>query len=81
MVQIETQFDDMEALAQDVCKFRIAFAEKRLALGIEIVLYNPKSYFENKKGDVSWIAHFDLAKNTLETLAIDCPIWLIGIKE
>ena len=41
LVQIEAQFSKVEAMFKDFCGFRIAYAERRLALGIEIVLSDP----------------------------------------
>ncbi len=64
---------------KDFCGFRIAYGERRLALGIEIVLSNPTSYFAHRKNAIGGMASFDIAKNTLTTVGLDCPIWLIGI--
>ncbi len=58
---------------------RIAYAERRFALGIEIVLTNPTSYFAHRRSAIGGMASFDIAKNTLTTIGLDCPIWLIGI--
>jgi hypothetical protein len=66
---------------KDFCGFRIAYAERRLALGVEIVLTDPPSYFVHRKNAVSGMASFDIAKNTLTSIGLDCPIWLIGIGE
>ena len=81
LVQLEAQFGKVEAMFKDFCGFRIAFAERRLALGIEIVISAPTKYFAHRKNAVSGMASFDIAKNTLATIGLDCPIWLIGIKE
>jgi hypothetical protein len=81
LVQIEAQFGKVEAMFKDFCGFRIAYAEKRLALGIEIVIDRPSSFFPDRKNIISGMASFDIAKNTLTTIGLDCPIWLIGIKE
>lgn len=81
LVQIEAQFGKVEAMFKDFCGIRVAYAEKRLALGIEIVIDNPPSYFSDRKNTISGMASFDIAKNTLTTIGLDCPIWLIGIKE
>lgn len=56
------------------------YAERRLALGIEIVLSNPTSYFAYRLNVIWGMASFDIAKNTLNTIRLDCPIWLIGIE-
>jgi hypothetical protein len=66
---------------KDFCDFRIAFAERKLALGIEIVLSDPNGYFAHRKSAVGGMASFNIAKNTLATIGLDCPIWLIGIEE
>ncbi len=81
LVQIEAQFGKVEAMFKDFCGFRIAYAERRLKLGIEIVLSDPTSYFSHRKNAIGGMASFDIAKNTLTTIGLNCPIWLIGIKE
>ena len=81
LVQIEAQFGKVEAMFKDFCGFRIAYAERRLDLGIVIVLSNPPEYFAHRKNAISGMANFDIAKNTLTTIGLDCPIWLIGIDE
>jgi hypothetical protein len=81
LVQIEAQFGKVEAMFKDFCGFRIAYAERRLALGIEIVLSEPNKYFAHRKNAIGGMASFDIAKNTLTTIGLDCPIWLIGIGE
>ena len=81
LVQIEAQFGKMEAMFKDFCGFQIAYAERRLDLGIVVVLSNPPAYFAHRKTAISGMASFDIAKNTLTTIGLDCPIWLIGIDE
>ena len=81
LVQIEAQFGKVEAMFKDFCGFRIAYSERRLALGIEIVLSNPNSYFAHRRHAIGGMASFDIARNTLTTIGLDCPIWLIGIGE
>jgi hypothetical protein len=81
LVQIEAQFGKVEAMFKDFCGFRIAYAEKRLTLGIEIVLSDPMSYFAHRKSSIGGMASFNTAKNTLNVIGLDCPIWLIGIGE
>ena len=81
IVQIEAQFGKVEAMFKDFCGFRIDYAERRLALGIEIVLSDPDSYFSDRKNAIGGVASFDIAKNTMTTIGFDCPIWLIGIGE
>jgi hypothetical protein len=81
LVQIEAQFGKVESMFKDFCGFKIANHEKRLALGIEIVLSQPNSYFIHRKSAISGMAYFDIAKTTLPSIDLDCPIWLIGITE
>jgi len=81
LVQVEVQFGKVELMFKDFCGFRIAYHEKRLSLGIEMVLCEPYEYFAHRKGSVSGMAYFDIAKNTMPTIGLDCPIWLVGIKE
>jgi hypothetical protein len=79
LVQIEAQFGKVEAMFKDFCGFRIAYAERRLALGIEIVLSDPNSYFAHRRQAIGGMASFDIARNTLTTIGLDCPIWLMGV--
>ena len=81
IVQIEAQFGKIGAMFKDYCGFRIAYSERRLALGIEIVLSDPDSYFSHLDNAIEGVACFDIAKNTMATIGFDCPIWLIGIGE
>jgi len=81
LVQVEAQFGKVEAMFKDFCGFRMAYAERRLALGIEIVMTDPREYFAHRKKAVSGMAGFNIAKGTLNTIGLDCPIWLIGISE
>lgn len=81
LVQIEAQFGTVESMFKDFCGFRIAYLERRLALGIEIVMCEPNKYFGHRKESVAGMAYFDIAKRTLPSIGLDCPIWLIGIKE
>ena len=39
----------LEAMFKDFCGFRIAYAERRLDLGIVIVLSDPPAYFAQRK--------------------------------
>lgn len=80
LVQLEIQFATMEEATKDFTKFRIAFAEKRIGLGIEIVLENPDLFLSDKKTGENTQAHFDEVKKMLSMLDLDCPIWLIGIE-
>jgi len=81
LVQIEAQFGKVEAMFKDFCGFRIAYAEKRLALGIMIVLSDPMSYFAHRKSAIGGMASFNVAKDTLNVIGLDCPIWLVGVRE
>jgi len=81
LVQVEAQFGKVESMFKDFCGFRIAMCEKRLALGIEIVLAEPFGYFAHRKNAIGGMAYFNIAKNTLPAIGLECPIWLIGIKE
>jgi hypothetical protein len=78
LVQIEAQFGKVEAMFKDFCGFRIAYAERRLALGIEIVLSEPVKYFAHRKASIGGMASFDVARETLTTIGLECPIWLVG---
>lgn len=81
LVQIEAQFGKVESMFKDFCGFRIARAEGRLALGIEIVMSNPGKYFFHRKKSISEMAYFEIARKTLPAIGIECPIWVVGIKE
>lgn len=80
LVQVEAQFGKLEAMFKDFCGFRIAYAESRLALGIEIVLVDPQGYFAHRGYATDGMASFDTAKETLATIGLDSPIWLVGIE-
>ncbi len=75
------QFGKVESMFKDFCGFKIAAYERRLALGIEVVMSEPNKYFSHRKKAMSGMAYFDIAKRTLPAIGLDCPIWLIGIKE
>lgn len=81
LVQGEAQFGKVEAMFKDFCGFQIARYEQRLSLGIEIVMCEPAKYFAHRKASVGGMAYFDIAKNTLPAIGLNCPIWLIGIGE
>jgi hypothetical protein len=81
LVQIEAQFGKVESMFKDFCGFRIARYERRIALGIEIVLCEPYDYFSHRRNAVGGMAYYGIAKNTVPAIGLDCPIWLIGIKE
>jgi len=81
LVQLEAQFGKVESMFKDFCGFRIAYYERRLSLGIEIVMYEPRKYFIKHKLSITGMAYFDIAKKTLPAIGLDCPIFLIGIKD
>lgn len=60
---------------------RIAYYEKRIALGIEIVISEPNKYFSQRKESITGMAYLEIAKQTLPAIGLNCPIWLIGIYE
>ena len=66
---------------KDFCGFRIASFERRLSLGIEIVLSEPNIYFSHRKEAISGMAYFEESKSTLSAIGLECPIWLIGLIE
>ena len=80
LVQIEAQFGKVEAMFKDFSGFQIAHFERRLALGIEIVMSDPGKYFAHRKGATSGMAYFNIAKTTLPAIGLNCPIWVVGIK-
>ena len=79
LVQVEAQLGQTEAMFKDFCGFRIAHAEGRLALGIEIVLVDPSRQRPQRPKTSDDLASFAIAKKTLTTIGLDNPIWLIGI--
>jgi len=81
LVQLEVQFGKVETMFKDFCGFRIAYYERRLSLGIEIVMYEPSKFFIKHKPSITGMAYFDIAKKTLPAIGLNCPIFLIGIKE
>lgn len=81
LVQLEVQFGKVESMFKDFCGFRIAYYERRLALGIEILMSEPRKYFAHRKSAIAGMAYFDIAKRTLPAIGLDCPIWLIGLKD
>lgn len=80
-VYLEAQFGKKEAALMDVCKLRIAYCEKHLSLGIEVVLSEPNEYFSHRRGAVTGMAKFSVVKEILPVIGVDCPIWLIGLEE
>ena len=80
LVQIEAQFGKVESMFKDFCGFRIARFERRISLGVEIVLCEPYKYFAHRRNAIGGMAYFDIARKTLPAIGLDCPIWLIGIK-
>ena len=80
LVQVEAQMGQAEEMFKDFCGFRIAHAEGRLALGIEIVLIDPARHRPQGHRTGNHPASYDIAKQTLTTIGLDSPIWLLGIK-
>jgi hypothetical protein len=80
LVQVEAQFGKVEAMFKDFCGFRIAYAERRLALGIEIVPVDPPRYGAHPENTARGMASFDIARHTLAAIGLACPIWLVGIE-
>jgi hypothetical protein len=80
LIQIEAQFGKVESMFKDFCGFKIGGFERRLALGVEIVLCEPNKYFSHRKKSISGMAYFDVAKQSLPAIGLDCPILLLGIK-
>ena len=62
LVQIEAQFGKVESMFKDFCGFKMAYADKRLALGIEIVMFKPSEYFAHRKNSIRGMAGFELRK-------------------
>lgn len=81
LVQIEAQFGKVESMSKDFCGFKIGFSERRLALGIEIVVEQPNGYFAHRKKAIGGMAYFEIARKMLPAIALDCPIWVIGLTE
>ena len=81
LVQVEAQFGKVESMFKDFCGFKIGRYERRLALGIEIVMCEPSKYFSHRRASTSGMAYFEIAKKTLPAIGLDCPIWLVGIKD
>ena len=81
LVQVEAQFGKVESMFKDFCGFSIAHYEKRLTLGIEIVFYEPNRYFYKRKKTISGMASYGIAKDTLTAINLNCPIWLIGLRD
>jgi len=67
LVQVEAQFGKVEAMFKDFCGFRIAYAERRLALGIMIVLCDPNSYFAHRRNAIGGMANFNIYVNNNRT--------------
>ena len=89
-VQIEVQFGTVESMFKDFCGFKMAHYERRLSLGIEIILTNPNDYFqdrileakkEQRQSPVSGMAYFEIAKKALSVIGFQCPIWIVGFNK
>jgi len=79
LVQIEVQFGKVESMFKDFCGFAIAWHEKRLSLGVEVVMHEPARHFPTRKRTISGMAYFEVARKTLPAIGLTCPIWLVGI--
>jgi len=62
---------ESEKLTVDFTNFQLAYAEKRIPLGIELVP------IQSSDPDG---ACFDLGVELISMLKFDCPIWLIGLR-
>ena len=51
-------------------------SRKRQVPGIEIVMVDPSSYVAHRKATVSGMTKFKTAKDTINFIGLDCPIWL-----
>jgi hypothetical protein len=58
-------------------KNRLIEIARIFGLGIEIVLCDRNTYFAHRREAIGGMANFDIAKNTLNTIGLDCPIWLV----
>jgi len=74
LVQVEAQFGLVESMFKNFCGFQIAHSERRLALGIEIVMSDPNKYFAHRLKAISGMAYFQVAQKTLPAIGLDCPI-------
>jgi hypothetical protein len=79
LIQMEIQFGKIESMFKDFCGFKIAFFERRISLGIEVVLCEPNKYFFERKVTISGMANFNVARKTLPAIGLNCPIWLVGM--
>jgi hypothetical protein len=80
-VFVEVQFGKIEAAFRDFCRFAITYHERRLDLGILIVMFDPKMYFSEEGPRVSGMADFETIRKAIWAVDLDCPIWLIGLQE
>lgn len=80
LVQVEAQFGKVESMFKDFCGFQIAYQERRLDLGIEIVMINPTKYFAHRLKAISGMAHFGIAQRMLPSIQLSCPILVVGIR-
>lgn len=80
-VCLEAQFGKKEAALMDFSKLQIAYHERHLSLGIEMLMAEPRAFFRNRSASVSGMAEFSVAKEILPILGLECPVWLVGIVE
>ena len=79
-VKMGVAFGKPDKILQDFIKLRISYAEKRMALGIELVVKDKTIFSFSEENNSEPPVLFDSAINTLVMLDIECPIWLIGIE-
>ena len=79
-VKMGVQFGSLEKLSQDFIKYRISYVEKRLDLGIELVIKDKTIFSLDEDNDSESPVLFNTATNTLVMLGLECPICLIGIE-
>ena len=71
IIHLNVAVHESEKLTVDFTNFQLAYAEKRIPFGIELVpMQSP-----DPDG-----ACFDLGVELLSMLKFDCPIWLIGLR-
>lgn len=80
-ILVEVQFGKIEAAFRDFCRFAITYHERRMDLGILVVIFQPKEYFSEEGSRVSGMADFETVKNAIWAVDLNCPIWLIGLRE
>ena len=72
IIHLNIAAQESEKLTVDFNNFQLAYAEKRIPFGIELVLM--------QSSDLDG-ACFGLGVELLSMLKFDCPIWLIGLRQ